>query len=143
MTYRDPQCLFGKISTFLTKIISIQRIGRIFDVSFALLKWPHLHRAYLLGLWFSFSVTVHLTLFSLSSEPEFWPHKGVFWSKTECIGTYCLHLVLCNHRKFWRLLFLFMHRLKSTCKYLQELRNIDIVCSINCIVYHGRQVKYF
>ena len=59
LTYRDPQCLFKKIWTSLTYIVSIQRTRRILIISYTLSKWPHLHRAYLLGVWHSFSVTVH------------------------------------------------------------------------------------
>ena len=49
MTYRDPQYLFGKISTSLTNTISIERTSRNFDTSYALSKWPHLHRAYVIS----------------------------------------------------------------------------------------------
>ena len=52
----------GKISTSLTNTVSIERTEkteRIFNTSYSLSKWPHLLRAYLLGLWNSFSVTVN------------------------------------------------------------------------------------
>ena len=53
MTYRDPQYLFGKISTKLTYIISIQRTKRISNIGFHSSKWPHLHSAYLVIGWYS------------------------------------------------------------------------------------------
>ena len=48
MTYRDPQYLFGKISTSLTNSSSIKKTRRIFNTSYAQSKWPHLHRAYVI-----------------------------------------------------------------------------------------------
>ena len=49
LTYRDPQYLFGKISSSLTNPSSMKRTKRIFNTSFALSKWPHLHRAYVIS----------------------------------------------------------------------------------------------
>ena len=49
MTYRDTQYFFGKISTSLTNKIPIQRTNRIFDTSYDLLNWPHLHWAYVIS----------------------------------------------------------------------------------------------
>ena len=49
LTYRNLQCLFGKISTFLANLISIKRTRWIFDTCYALSKWPHLHRTYVIG----------------------------------------------------------------------------------------------
>ena len=49
LTYREPHYLFGKISTSLTNSVSIERKKRIFNTSFAPSKWPHLHRAYVIG----------------------------------------------------------------------------------------------
>ena len=58
LTYRDPQYLFGKISISLKYIVSIQKTSRIPNIFFALSKWPHLHRAYLVSGPYSFSVPV-------------------------------------------------------------------------------------
>ena len=49
LTYRDPQYHFGKISTSLTNSSSIKRTKRILNTSYALSKWPHLHRAYVIS----------------------------------------------------------------------------------------------
>ena len=49
LTYRDPQHLFGKISTSLTNSISIKRTKRIFNTSYGQSNKPHLHRAYVIG----------------------------------------------------------------------------------------------
>ena len=49
LTYRDPQYLFGKISTSLTNSSSIRTTKRVFNVSYTLSKRPHLHRAYVIS----------------------------------------------------------------------------------------------
>ena len=60
MTHRDPQYLFGKISTSLIHRVSIQRTSRIFITSYALSKRPHLHRAYVKGGCIFFATAVLL-----------------------------------------------------------------------------------
>ena len=45
MTHRDPKYLFVKTLTSLTNSISTERSERISNTSYALSKWPHLHRA--------------------------------------------------------------------------------------------------
>ena len=50
LTYRDLQYLFGKISNSLTNSISIKRTRRIFNTSYALSKWPHFNRAYVVSV---------------------------------------------------------------------------------------------
>ena len=63
LTYRDPQYLFGKIWTSLTYIVSIKRTSRIFNIDYALSKWPHLHRAYVIRgcifLWLAVPAIYH------------------------------------------------------------------------------------
>ena len=69
MTYRDPQYLFGKISISLANTILIHRTSRIFDISYDLSKWPHLHKAYVingciffwLAVQYSFSILVFVS----------------------------------------------------------------------------------
>ena len=53
-----PTVPLWKYLNLLKNTISNQRTSRIFDTVFAHSKWPHLHMAYLLGVWHSFSVTV-------------------------------------------------------------------------------------
>ena len=35
--------------SLIKNILSIQKVGRIFNIDFALSKWPHLHRPYVVG----------------------------------------------------------------------------------------------
>ena len=67
LTYRDPQYLFGKISTSLIYRVSIQRTSRISNTSYALSKWPHFHRAYVLGGCIFFSAAVDLCFWQIYS----------------------------------------------------------------------------
>ena len=59
LTYRDPQYLFGKILTPLTNSSSIERIKGIFNASYALSKWPHLYRAYVVNVPFILILSVY------------------------------------------------------------------------------------
>ena len=64
LIYRVPQYLFGKISTSLTNSISIKRTKRIFNTSYALSKWAHLHRIYVIGGCISFWLAVYIFVFN-------------------------------------------------------------------------------
>jgi len=94
LTYRDPQYLFGKISTSLTNSSSIKRTKRIFNTSYAQSKWPHLHRVYVISgcifFWlavmylpFSSRVLVASNSCHLSCqaglESHFWWNFLIFW----------------------------------------------------------------
>ena len=58
--------MFREILTSVAYIISIQSTSSIFDTGFAHSKLPHSHRAYLQGVWHSFSITVHISFLSFS-----------------------------------------------------------------------------
>ena len=44
-----PTVSLWKGLSLIKNILSIQKVGRIFDIGFALSKWPHLHRPYVVG----------------------------------------------------------------------------------------------
>ena len=120
MTYRDPQYVFGKILTFLPNTISIQRTSRIFHTSYALSKWPHLHRAYIISrcIFFWLAVltgimTIRQKMWILYRLSIFYPipvaqalsksqgiviwnlnyrKKGNWCKKTHCFSSFTIHL---------------------------------------------------
>ena len=61
MTYRNPWYLFGRISTSFTNIGSIKSTSRTFNTSYALSKWPHLHRAYIISRCIFFWLAVSIS----------------------------------------------------------------------------------
>ena len=44
-----PTVSLWKGLSLIKNILSIQKVGRIFNIGFALSKWPHLHRPYVVG----------------------------------------------------------------------------------------------
>ena len=91
LTYRDPQYLFGKISTSLTCIVSIQSSSRILNTGFAHSKWPHLQRAYVIGGYFLFWLAVcHATMpYNLLKTLDTWTLK-----KLGCWSIHCTAPIL-------------------------------------------------
>ena len=84
LTHRDPKYLFGKIVTSLTNRVSIKRTSRVFNTSYALSKWPHLHRAYVIsgGIFFATAVDYVLPFFVV------YANGGLHWSRSNCKNSF-------------------------------------------------------
>ena len=59
LTCRYSQYLFWKIQTSFVNSVSVQETRSILKIGFSLSKWPHFNSAYVLGVFTTFSATVH------------------------------------------------------------------------------------
>ena len=79
----------------LNKLISIKRTERIFNTSYAQSKWPHLHRAYVIGvcIFFAMAVSVQLSSYENAAWPvyeEKWAFFKVEWCSAKVLQGQCL-----------------------------------------------------